>query len=374
MFLKRRNLIIILILIVSCFETNHCLGQHILDSHPLPAIVPESSGLIYLNGKLVTFNDSGGENKLYEIDPQNGNLLKEVVLKGVHNVDWEDICQGEEFIYVADIGNNSGSRKDLKIYIVRKDDYLNSTGMVEIADSITYSYKDQTSFEPKFTETRYDAEALISYQDHLYLFTKNWLSRWTNIYQIPKTPGDYDLNKLDSIAIPGVITGGCYNASSNEIVLTGYNKDSVFLTQIKNFTKTNFSKGVVQNFLLDLPETASHQVEGISALDAHHYYITTEGMETGSEMLYKLNLGLFVWNEQFNWHSSIFFDKFSEKIISESHSLNTSLWLYNISGQKCKYSSNGQMDIQDLQNGIYLAVLIDNSSKLQEVKKLIIQR
>jgi len=41
---------------------------------PLSYNVRETSGLIYLNGKLITHNDSGGEPALYELDTITGNV------------------------------------------------------------------------------------------------------------------------------------------------------------------------------------------------------------------------------------------------------------------------------------------------------------
>ena len=42
----------------------------------LDELVDESSGLVFLNNDLITFNDSGGNNSLYEIDTINGEVTR----------------------------------------------------------------------------------------------------------------------------------------------------------------------------------------------------------------------------------------------------------------------------------------------------------
>ena len=80
----------------------------------LPDKLNETSGLEALGSELITFNDSGGEAKLYYLN-QNGSIVYEREIIGASNIDWEDITLDSSFIYIADIGNNLDSRRDLKI-------------------------------------------------------------------------------------------------------------------------------------------------------------------------------------------------------------------------------------------------------------------
>lgn len=82
----------------------------------------EASGLdaSYNNpGMYWTHNDSGNGANLYLID-QKGTLRLTVKLRGLDNQDWEDITlmktDNRSFIYVGDIGDNMGKRKNLRIY------------------------------------------------------------------------------------------------------------------------------------------------------------------------------------------------------------------------------------------------------------------
>ena len=72
-------------------------GQQIVLVTHLQDSIQESSGLIYLNQKLITHNDSGGESALYELDSISGNVTRRVIIKNATNTDWEDICYDSNY-------------------------------------------------------------------------------------------------------------------------------------------------------------------------------------------------------------------------------------------------------------------------------------
>ena len=54
------------------------LGQEysLMEKFVLPSEVEETSGLIFLNGKIITHNDSGDDPNLYEIDTISGTISR----------------------------------------------------------------------------------------------------------------------------------------------------------------------------------------------------------------------------------------------------------------------------------------------------------
>jgi len=79
------------------------------------------------------------------------------------------------YIYIGDFGNNAGTRTDLKVYRVDISDYFtNDTVNAEI---IHFTYADQTNFSNQIYAHNFDAEALISIGDSLYIFTKIGLTQ-----------------------------------------------------------------------------------------------------------------------------------------------------------------------------------------------------
>ena len=122
--------------------------------------------MLLINENLISHNDSGGENTLYEFDISTGNISGAVNIDNSVNIDWEDIACDSDYIYIGDFGNNNGNRTDLTIYKVSINDYLNNTDSSIVAEEINFSYSEQVTFISSPYSTNYDAEALISYNDN----------------------------------------------------------------------------------------------------------------------------------------------------------------------------------------------------------------
>lgn len=73
---------------------------------------------------LWTHNDSGGEPVLYAIDAHTGDLRGKVRLKGVRNIDWEDIASferdGKAWLVVGDIGDNFARRPFVLLHVLEE--------------------------------------------------------------------------------------------------------------------------------------------------------------------------------------------------------------------------------------------------------------
>jgi hypothetical protein len=71
-------------------------------------------------GTLWAINDSGNPARLYAITPR-GRLLARFDVRGVKNVDWEDLASfdlnGHHYLLVADTGDNGGKRRDIALYV-----------------------------------------------------------------------------------------------------------------------------------------------------------------------------------------------------------------------------------------------------------------
>ncbi len=241
----------------------------------LPSSLSESSGVIFFNNKLITHNDSGGENKLYELDTISGTITREVTISNAVNTDWEDIAQDETSIYIGDIGNNSGDRTDLKIYKVSKNDFINSSSVM--AETIGFSYADQISFTTNPNNTPWDAEALVSFDaNNLMLFSKNWVDGTTKGYLIPKTSGNYSVSALHStLTSEGLITGATYNATTGKLYMVGYSSIlQPFVWVCENFSGNAVFSGT--NTKTNLSQFAFEQAEAITHVDNNRYFITSE--------------------------------------------------------------------------------------------------
>lgn len=262
----------------------------------LPAILRETSGLLWFNDAIWTHNDDTDTN-LYQLDTGQLNAFFSYALPGTANIDWEDIAQDEQFIYIGDVGNNAnGNRTDLKILRIEKNSLLQLSPLI---DTIRFSYDRQITFEPAGpNNTNFDCEAFIVAGDSLYLFTKEWIDQQSSLYSLPKTPGNHVALLRDRLPVQGLVTGASYNAGRRMLVLCGYSTFlQPFLYLLYDFSAQDFFAANKRKINLTLP---FHQIEGITTPDGYHYFVSNERFSqsflTVPEKLHRLDLSPFVSN------------------------------------------------------------------------------
>jgi hypothetical protein len=265
-------------------------------SRSLPAVIAETSGLIIWNGLLWTHNDNNDTN-LYALDTVYGNIADIYPLRNVKNTDWEEISQDDGYLYIGDFGNNYGNRTDLHILRISKSSMAGNTPRT---DTISFSYSDQVSFSQNdANNTDFDCEAFIVSADSIFLFTKQWNSRGTGVYSLPKIPGNYIARLRNSYGVKGLVTGAVFLESRKLLVLSGYSKTlDPFLFLLYDFKGNDFFGGNKRRIELQLP---SHQVEGITSSDGIKYYITNEHFSlppliNTNQKIHILNLSWYLGN------------------------------------------------------------------------------
>lgn len=369
-----------LLLTLSTFFLLQSIWAQQIDSIiALPSFLQESSGLIYFNQKLITHTDSGGENALYEIDTLTGQILRTVYLENASNIDWEDIAQDENFIYVADFGNNQGNRTNLKIFIIDKIDFENTLNDSVSVAAINFSYENQTNFIAQNQNTNFDAEALIAKGDSLYIFTKNWINQETNVYRLPKIPGTFSAQLIDSFDVNGLLTGASINIENNQILLCGYTKfASPFLFEMKNYTASSFFSG--DNIRTNATLKGSPQIEAICYSQNHKFYMSSERFLTAASVLHQvLDTSLYTVVD-----SVVETDTLSSLVLLENacsfypnpihelfkvNSIYDLLMIYDAQGKLVLKTKETRIDVKNWQAGIYFVYCFFNE-KLSKVAKL----
>jgi len=239
---------------------------------PLSKKLKETSGLIYFNHKIFTFNDGGGKTELYVLEPTTGEIIHKIKIKNAKNVDWESISQDSKYIYIGDTGNNNGNRTNLVIYKIPKKN-------IEIVDSVKakkifFRYEDQYLFFKNKSKTNFDCEAITVYQDQLFIFTKNWGDFKTNIYKIPKSKGKYVAKQISSLDIDCMLTSISYNSTNNKFIGTGYDrKYQPYLIKV-----SNFGKEIQQLKKINILDELGYvnQIEAIDWKNSSQVFITRE--------------------------------------------------------------------------------------------------
>ncbi|MDW9382445.1 hypothetical protein [Chryseobacterium sp. JV558] len=242
--------------------------------------IEENSGLDILNGKLYTFNDSGNPAELFEIDKNNGEIIRTLKTNLINN-DWEALANDGENFYIGDFGNNAGTRKDLMIYKVpyeRLDTSINIKipGSERALDGTTipFYYPEQTEFTSKNARNDFDAEAMIYLNGKLHIFTKEWAAKASSHYIIdPNISELQKAEKVEAYKTGFVVTDASY--FDKKLYLVGYTKNTEVFLDI--FTETEpgiFFKQKPKHYYLGTALSLA-QIEGIS-VDEKGIYISGE--------------------------------------------------------------------------------------------------
>ncbi len=254
----------------SCLYADSLLRPVI--SLPLADSLRETSGLALWQEHLWTHNDDS-DRRLFALDTATAQVAQLVALPGVTNRDWEALAQDSAYFYLADCGNNaSGNRQDLRILRLAKASLLSGSPQI---DTLAFAYANQSDFSAQpANQSDFDCEALVAGRDSLYLFTKQWLSRQTAIYALPKLPGAYLLTPRDTFDVKGLITGASWLESERLLLLAGYTPLlEPFLYLCYDFAGDDFFGGNKRRIRLDL---GFHQVEGIAMGDGTTVFLTNE--------------------------------------------------------------------------------------------------
>lgn len=335
---------------------------------PLENTLSETSGLIIVNGRIITHNDSGGSPVLYEIDTSSGHVTRAVTLSDADNIDWEDLSRDDLYIYIGDFGNNTGTRKDLTIYRVRIKDYISAPNDQVFSEKIHFRYAGQNNFDPDPERTPFDAEALVSLNDSLYIFTKNHTGTRSDIYPVPKAPGTYILHKTDSISTGGLVTGGTYDGKSRRILLTGYNLGGAFILEITGTFP--LSSATVNKMYLNTP--GSRQVESIFPSGNGHYFITAEASAKYPAALLSLDPWIVTGEAPYNLPGLIFPNP-ATGIVNITLPLTYKVEIYALTGQKLLSGKAGILDVSSLRPGSYLVKINNAEEKISKSGILIIR-
>lgn len=235
----------------------------------LPPVVNESSGLARRTPSTVwTHNDGGGRPTLYAVSlagSSSGTLLDSLALPTLQNVDWEDIAQqdssarGAARLFVADLGNNFNTRRDLAIHIVDPD-------RAKLPETIRLRYADQTDFPPR--KRNFDCEAVFYRSDSLFLLSKNRSGHSVRLYGVPARAGNYVLAPLDSVFVKSMVTGAATSPDGKTLAVLTYGKVLFFNLADQAATRLNRPTGCLR-----LPRG---QAEGITFLTDTELVISNE--------------------------------------------------------------------------------------------------
>lgn len=268
-------------------------------------LLAENSGVIALNESLWVLNDGGNNTSLYELDTL-GNFLREVVVYNVQNIDWESLAENDTHVFVGDFGNNSGTRLDLSIIKIEKQQLLNSTQDSVPGFEMQFSYADQIDFSGPVNGHNYDCEAFFAFDDSLFLFSKNWQDNLVKKYALPNEwQGTYITAASEVFNIEGMVTGASIDKNSGNISLLAYIDNELgiynsFIYMLWDYTDNGFFSGNKRRIDIGSMFTLG-QTEGIVMNAGHRGFITSEEINniiTIPPMLFSYDFYDYLTNEQ----------------------------------------------------------------------------
>ncbi len=214
-----------IVLVLTCIPKEESPENQLMlrKEQTLPSILAENSGIINYNNLIWFINDSGNDSVVYGYDRNSNEIVRSVAIKNTCNIDWEDITQNDDYIFIGDFGNNMGNRLNLGIIKIRKTDLDHDADTITPVGIIKFSFEDQTDLSSTVqNNTSFDCESFIATNDHVILFTKDWLGYKTRLYRLPLTPGTYSAEYMAQWDVESLITSATWSSETRRLYLMGY--------------------------------------------------------------------------------------------------------------------------------------------------------
>ncbi len=149
------------------------------DLSEVSGIVKSEAGEFYW-----VHNDSGDTARVFALDPHGTPLMPPFLsgregapadwpghaIDNAWHYDWEDIALADGTLYIADVGNNGNSRRDLGVYVVREPD-PRAVAKMRAHAFLPIRYPDQEHFPAK--TWHFDCEAVFVDGGKLHFITKH---------------------------------------------------------------------------------------------------------------------------------------------------------------------------------------------------------
>jgi|TARA_B110000037_G_scaffold39332_1_gene48654 hypothetical protein len=143
------------------------------------AVSPRSEDFFWV------INDSGGSPEIHLCNT-DGTPRGSVKIKGLKNKDWEDLSaftyQGESYLLIADIGDNTAERDSVSLYIVREP-AIPSTGK-SVSGKIPIAWKIEFTYEEGARDC--ESVAVDPREEKIILISKR--TKPPEVYELPLRP------------------------------------------------------------------------------------------------------------------------------------------------------------------------------------------
>ena len=251
----------------------------------LPKKLKEISGMITDGAFLWVISDNP-KVPVYRID-NNGQILQELTITNAQVQDVEAVTADEDYLYIGDIGDNDGTRENRVILKIKKSSIGKESAVSVTAEQIVLTLPDEVQ-PTKKKKNNYDAEALLSFKDSLYLFTKRRGDDNTALMAFSKMPGAKVARLVTVFNSQGLVTDAAINSSGSEVALVGYETGhrQPFIWLLSNFSGNNFFSGQATLYPITKDKNLDWQTEGITFYKNNTLALSCEGTKDVPASLY----------------------------------------------------------------------------------------
>jgi hypothetical protein len=237
--------------LVAALLPGSLLGGNEVTRFQDPEIV-ESSGLVVVDGMLVTTNDSGDSGRLFSVDPETGETVA-VTHWSDDPVDVEALAPtGDGAVWVGDIGDNGAEREDVSV--------------ARVLVGRTDADVDAPTYRLVYPEGARDAESLVAdpATGRLYVASKGIFGGI--LYAAPASLSATKPNRLEEVGpVLPIATDAAFFPDGRHLIVRNYTDAAVYswpdLTEIGRF---------------GLPD--QQQGEGIAVAGDGTVFVSSEGL------------------------------------------------------------------------------------------------
>ena len=280
--MKRVFEFLMVFLLLSCHINSQTNG--LLLKKQLPKALKEVSGICYQNNNIWAISDKPHPN-FFRLDAK-GNMLQEIKIKNATVTDVEAITSDGSYLFIGDVGDNNGSRLSRSIYKVAINKIDKEALSAVIGEKISFTFSDEGVVTGK-KGNDFDCEAIVPFNDSLYLITKRRTDEESELYVISKTPGIHVARLISKLDTKGLITDAAINPQKNQLALAGYEKghERPFVILIKDFKGNDLFSGTVER--IELSENNKEwQMEGITFKSNDVLYLSCEETKNNPATIY----------------------------------------------------------------------------------------
>ncbi|MDB5119628.1 MAG: hypothetical protein JWN56_846 [Sphingobacteriales bacterium] len=231
----------------------------------MPKKLKEISGIVKDGDFLWAISDDQKAD-IFKLD-LSGNIVQKLHLSNLTVTDVEDVTTDSDYLYIADVGDNDGTRQERQIIKIKKSEIPTAAESDVTGQAIRFTFPAQSGVQTKKTNEN-DCESILIYKESLYLFTKRRDDKQTELFKLTKKAGNQIPRAISLFNSKGLITGAALNAQGTEVSLVGYHggHKQPFIWKLSSFMGDDFFSGKQQEYVLN-EDQKDWQVEAVTYKD-----------------------------------------------------------------------------------------------------------